>query len=238
VRKKIEAKSWSMAVMRLRRIIKTGLLLMLLGVCLFGGWMLWLVTRVRYPIDLPVSMSVGHIRTPEFRVNLEALYLIEIGAETKNIPSDTLFCLLGYKVEPRYQAMCANTPSVVKGSWTLRSDGKVIASGSTEDESGNGEGGAVTDRGIARVIGTFASEKNRPYVLDVDVLADGSQLAPGNPHLKVEAFPEDTVTSYWGPRIFTAAIALELAGVAMLAISLFKRRRVLKGGTAVVPPVA
>jgi hypothetical protein len=227
-----------MPLIRSRRLTRIGLLLMLLGVCLYGGWILWAVTRVRNPIDMPVSMTIGHIRTPEFKVNLEALYLIEIGAEAKNIPSDTLFCLLGYKVDPHHRALCANTPSVVKGSWTLRSDGQIIASGSTEDENGGGEGGAVTDRGIARVIGTFPSEKNRPYVLDVDVLTDGSQLAPGNPHLKVEAFPEDPVTNYWGPRLLTATIALEFAGIVLLAISLLTRRRRSNAGASLVPPVA
>lgn len=211
--------------MRLQLTPTKGLFLMLLGGCVFGSWMLWVATRIRSPIDVPISMSVGHVRTREFRVNLEATYLVEIEAETKAFPQDALYCLLGYKITPRINAACATTPSVVKGAWVLRSDGQTMASGSTEDNDEDGEGGAVTDHEIARVIGTFVSEKNRPYILDVDVLADGSRLNPGNPRLKVVAFPEDPVSNYWGPRVVTVTVLLELVGAIILTISLIRRRR-------------
>jgi hypothetical protein len=220
--------------MRLQLTPTKGLFLMLLGGCVFGCWMLWVATRVRSPIDMPISMSVGHVRTREFRVNLEATYLVEIEAERKAFPPDDLYCLLGYRITPQINTACATTPSVVKGAWVLRSDGQTVANGSTEDKDEDGEGGAVTDHGIARVIGTFVSEKNRPYVLDIDVLADGSRLNPGNPRLKVVAFPEDRVSSYWGPRIVTATVLLELAGAVILAISLIRRR----SRTTDVTPVA
>jgi len=206
-----------------RLITKTGLLLMLLGACAFGGWMLWVATRVKSPIDMPVSMSVGHVRTSDFRVNLETLYLIEIEAETKAFPPDTLYCLLGYKITPKIELACNTMPSIVKCSWVLRSDRQIVAQGSTEDD--NGDGGAVTDSGIARVIGTFASEKNRHYILDVDVLANGTRLDPGHPRLKVVAFPEDPVSSYWGPRVVTITVILELMGIAILAISIVRSLR-------------
>jgi hypothetical protein len=211
--------------MRMRLTTTKGLFLMLLGGFVFGGWTLWVATRIKSPIDMPISMSVGHVRTREFRVNLEATYLVEIEAETKAFPPDTLYCLLGYKITPPINTACASTRSVLKAAWVLRSDGQTVASGSTEDKDDGDDGGAVTDHGIARVIGTFVSEKNRPYVLDVHVLADGSRLNPGNPRLKVVAFPEDPVSSYWGPKIATTSFLLELAGVVVFAISLIRRRR-------------
>ena len=103
-----------------RLITKTGLLLMLLGACAFGGWMLWVATRVKSPIDMPVSMSVGHVRTSDFRVNLETLYLIEIEAETKAFPPDTLYCLLGYKITPKIELACNTMPSIAFNTHSLR----------------------------------------------------------------------------------------------------------------------
>jgi hypothetical protein len=43
---------------------------------------------------------------------------------------------------------------------------------------------------ISRELGHFQNQRGRRYVLDVDVLADGSSLTRGNPRLKVEMHPE------------------------------------------------
>jgi hypothetical protein len=118
-------------------------------------------------------MSAGHIRTPEFKLNLDAIYLIEIAADQKKIPPDTLFCLLGYT---QYDSQCPNTPSVVEASWVLSSDGQILANGSTTGS--RSAGGSVEADGIGRAIGSFDGEDSRRYVLDVNVLADGSKLAP------------------------------------------------------------
>jgi hypothetical protein len=42
---------------------------------------------------------------------------------------------------------------------------------------------------ISRELGHFQGQSGRKYVLDVNVLADGSSLTPGNPRLKVEVHP-------------------------------------------------
>src|SRR5437879_7958677 len=102
--------------MRLLRISRIGLLFLLLGALWFAGWVLWGKTRITRPVDMPVSMSPGHIRSREFKINLEAVYLIEIAADKNKIPADTLHCLLGYKFR---DSDCAETPSVVKASWVL-----------------------------------------------------------------------------------------------------------------------
>jgi hypothetical protein len=43
---------------------------------------------------------------------------------------------------------------------------------------------------ISRELGHFQSQSGRIYVLDVNVLADGSALTPGKPRLKVGVHPE------------------------------------------------
>jgi hypothetical protein len=61
---------------------------------LYGIWAIWLATRTDRPIDVPLSLAIGQIRTREFKVNLNAIYIIEIEVQ-KKIPFDTLNCLLG-----------------------------------------------------------------------------------------------------------------------------------------------
>ncbi len=197
--------------MGISRLTRLGLVCMSLGVVLFGGWLLWWKTRILKPVDMPVSMSPGHIRTPEFKINLEAVYLIEIVADQKKIPADSLFCLLGYKI---LDSSCPNTPSVVAASWILSSDGAVVARGSTKDKDSGG--GTVMDDGIGREIGSFDSESGRHYVLDVDVLADGSKLATGNPRLQVQRFPWNRASD---AGIFSLVVVLELTGIVSLIVS-------------------
>ena len=43
-----------------------------LGVCR------WLSARIRTPLDIPVSLARGHIRTPEFPINFDADYIVTI----------------------------------------------------------------------------------------------------------------------------------------------------------------
>lgn len=186
---------------------------MFLGALLYGGWLFLWNTRIKKPVDIPVSMSPGHIRTPEFRTSLGP-YMVEIAADQNKIPPDTLFCLLGYT---QLDSQCPNTPSVVEASWVLSSDGAVVASGSSKgDDSG---GGSVMDDGIARSIGTFHGENGRRYVLDVDILADGSKLASGNPRLQVQEFPWYRVRA----ALFSIIVASELMGIAWLIVSGTKR---------------
>lgn len=200
------------------RITRLGLASMFLGAILYFGWLLWWKTRVTKPVDMPVSMSPGHLRTQEFKINLEAVYLIEITADQNKIPSDTLFCLLGYTLR---DSQCPNTPSVVEASWVLSSEGAVVAKGSSKDQDSGG--GSVMNDGIGRAIGSFDGEVGRRYILDVDVLADGTKLAPGNPRLQVQEFP-------WTPASTVVLIylvfALELAGIFLLIVAGVRRWRV------------
>ena len=180
--------------------------------------MCWAKTRITRPVDMPVPMSTGHIRTSQFPINLEAVYLIEISADKNRIPAETLHCLLGYKF---LDSDCANTPSVVQASWVLSSNGQVVARGSTDGPGG----GAVTNDAIARAIRFFDGEKGCCYDLDVDILGDGSKLAAGNPRLRVEAFPYPAGKMAWGPAVLLITIILEVTGLVLLTIASIARWR-------------
>jgi hypothetical protein len=212
--------------MPLSRAKLVGLAFMAGGIALYGSWAIWLAIRTNRPVDVPISMAIGHVRTREFKVNLNALYTIEIVVQ-KKIPFDALNCLLGLGMSSTSSALqdCPDRPSVVKVSWTLTSDGRTIASGSSDDDRSGGWG----NDSISRILGTFHSENGRRYVLDVDVLADGSSLALGNPRLKVEVHPmfyEDVMVG--GAAMSLTALVLVLIGGILLVISFVRNRHARK----------
>jgi len=129
------------------------------GVALYAGSQYWLATRKLVPLDIPISLSRGHIRTPEFRIDLESSYYIEI--EVDRIPP---------------------APAILRAQWALSNSGQVEATGGTDDRH---ESWGWGDSGTRDVGGFRAS--GGWHRLDIDVLTDASILNRGNPRLRVEA---------------------------------------------------
>ncbi len=209
--------------MPLSRTKLVGLIFLCVGIGVYGSWVLWLATRTERPVNIPISMAVGHVRTREFKLNMSAPYTIEVEVQ-KKIPFDTLNCLLGMTMAPRSTALqeCPDRPSVVKASWVLASDGHVVAHGSSDDY----RSGAWANGSISRELGHFQGQSGRRYVLDVDVLADGSSLTPGNPRLKVEVHPEVYEGNMvWSAILFLAMGVMVLVGAILLVVSFIKNRR-------------
>jgi hypothetical protein len=77
--------------------VRIGLALILTGMVWFGGWTWWESTRIWVPLDIPISLSAGHIRTPEFEVNVESKYGITVYLERAVNGEDGL-CLGGPRV--------------------------------------------------------------------------------------------------------------------------------------------
>jgi len=62
--------------------------------------------------------------------------------------------------------------------------------------------------------------------LDIDVLSDGSALAPGNPRLKVEVHPEVYEGNMvWSAILFLAMGVLAFVGTIFLIVSYIRNRR-------------
>ncbi len=205
------------------RIKLVGIGFICVGIAFYGTGILWFSTRADRPVNMPISMAVGHVRTPAFKVNRNAIYRIEIEVQ-KAIPFDTLNCLLGTAIAATSTELqeCRDRPSVVKALWVLSSDGQTVARGSTDDY----RSGAWSNDSISRLLGTFRSQSGRPYVLDLDVLADGSALGAGNPHLKVEVSPTVYETEIVESAIlFFSMMVAVLIGVILLLVSFFRNRR-------------
>jgi hypothetical protein len=201
--------------MRVPLSARIGVALILTGVALYGGWKWWVTTRTWVPLDIPVSLSRGHIRTSEFEINLEGSFWVYVEVERK-FDFEGVPCLLGYGSDS-----CKKTPNgVVNVSWILSDRGRVVAQGKGDPNQAM-LGGTVT---MGRGIGRFSADRGKQYVLDVDVLEDGSRLDPGHPRLKIET------TRYWiyeekESQILAFSLFLAAIGVTLLVSSIVARSR-------------
>jgi len=206
----------------MRRGTKTGLGLILVGLAIQAIGLLWVSTRHWTPVDIPITLSPGEIISKEFKINISAPYLISIVVQ-KNLPFDTLNCLLGtwtnWAGNPR---RCESTSSVIEATWTLSSRGHVIANGTSNTNIGND----WANLDISKGLGKFQGEYGRSYKLEVNFLKDGRRLAGCNPRLEV------AVSDEWAKGILLAHVTsnlltavLWLIGIPLLLISVVRRLR-------------
>src|SRR6266571_4926391 len=105
--------------MRMPLAARIGVALILTGVALHVGWARWAATRTWVPLDIPIPLSRGHIKTGEFKINLESTYWMEVEVERK-FDFDGVPCLLGFGFDE-----CKNIPGVLKALWSLSNEGRV-----------------------------------------------------------------------------------------------------------------
>jgi hypothetical protein len=202
------------AALRIPAWAKAGMILVSVGLATIAARYAWSSTRTWFPVGMPIAMRVGHVRTPEFEVNLDALYNIYVVVQ-----KETLNCLLG--VEDIHPERCKDVRPVLKASWTVRSGSVVVARGSSDEN----RGGGWFEEGIDRDIGSFRAKGGRRYMLEVDILVDGTLLDAGNPRLMVGVDPE----YYEGYMITTLffvtvpAIGCMLVGVVLILVGFARR---------------
>ena len=123
--------------------IRTGVALILIAAAIYGGWEWWMATRTWVPLYMPVSLAQGHIRSPEFKINLDAGFWIFVEVETK-VDDEGVSCLTGYVSD-----YCRkNGVRELHASWTLSDRGRVVARGSTDTDQGSLGGMLSKGRGI------------------------------------------------------------------------------------------
>jgi hypothetical protein len=122
---------------------------------------------------MPISLAAGHLRTPEFEINLPSTYAI---CAAVNYPSNNdyegVISMLG-------SSSFDSRPSIVAISWRLSSPGRMLASANSARTLGAG-----VCYQLSRHLGNFYAGKGR-YVLDLDLERDGSRLNHLAPHLVV-----------------------------------------------------
>jgi hypothetical protein len=129
-------------------------------------------------IDMPVSLAVGTVRTPEFAVRHEA-YFIMIEAE-RHLPVDDMRCIMGLKDGTLNYKDC-NKEALLQADWTVWDDGHIASRGSS---SGFGPA-EFTNKYLFKFLGKFMGECGKKYVVEVKFTKDGTPLNVTNPHLIV-----------------------------------------------------
>lgn len=160
------------------------------------------------PPEFAVDLKPGAITLPEFQVDKKGLYRIDLEVE-RNLPLDDLECLLDF---PRAQNNRSPEP-VIDIEWTLKSGNSVVASGSSRNEKGGGWGQC-----LSRTIGRFDGVPQTPYVLETNILRDGSALAPAKPRIVLNLHKDDLIREITIPQLkaflITAIAAIIIAWLA------------------------
>ena len=207
--------------MKPSKLTWSGIALIVVPASIFAAWCIRADTRINKPIDMPIAMTPGHVRTPDFKVNTNRLFTIEI-VSRKTIPFDALNCLLGTSLFA--QSPCEQQ-SVISATWTLSSNGATVAQGTSETDPS----GVWSNDHVAREIGSFRGESGRHYMLDVNVLTDGTALSATVPHLKIEVHPQYYEDNAFGTLfIFSLCAAVACIGVLITGGSVFLSRRKAK----------
>ena len=194
---------------------RIGIGLILASVGLFGGWRWWMVTRTWVPLDMPVSLARGHIRSPEFKINLDAGFWVRIEVETQADDAG-VSCLLGYTSE-----FCReNGVGELQTSWNLSDSGKLVAHGS----SGSVLGWLPWRNSKARALGSFKVPAGDHYVLDLDISEDQSRFDADHPRLVIVESDDPSFegTQAW---VFFVSGLLLVIGVPLLISAVDKRLR-------------
>ena len=147
----------------------------------FGGFKAWAKpSDCAIKMDLPTSLAIGTVRTPEFRVK-HKVYRILLRVES-NAPMRDVSCLLGTDWSS-IGIKCDKEPldqePIIEGTWIIWDGANKVAEGSVSGGDGNGE------TPYERELGHFIGEAKKSYTLEVTFTKDGGPLKGMNPHLVV-----------------------------------------------------
>ena len=185
---------------RERRARRIAVALVLGGTGLAAAWCGWISSRTILPLDTFISLSPGHLRTTEFKINVASKYWVYVELDHKP-ELDELDCLLGFAAD-----RCNGTTALLNVSWTLSRAGIILAEGGSKNDPRTFETADTSGRGL----GYFDIEQSDHLELDLNVLSDTSRLNAANPRLKIE----EMGGIYWEYRSQTVLVLLVcLSGV-------------------------
>lgn len=130
-------------------------------------------------VDIPISLAIGTVKTPEFVAKHKNLYLMEIDAQWL-LPAVVLRCKMGFGVVPPTDKCRAQ--AVVEVEWRVLDGENVVAHGSAGGISDQFEAGKDY---LGRYIGQFQGQSKHKYVVELTFTKDGSSLNVTNPRLIV-----------------------------------------------------
>jgi hypothetical protein len=181
-----------------------GIGLILIGAAIFGGWRWWIATRTWVPLEMPISLAKGHIRSPEFKINVKSSFWIWVAVKTQ-VDDAAVSCWIGYESEYCQK----NSVHEMRANWTLSDSGRILAQG----DANRYRGAFYPERYRARGLGSFDAHAGDHYVLDVDITEDFSRFDAFHPRLAIVS------SDYWRfddeqSWVFVISTLLVAAGVA------------------------
>jgi hypothetical protein len=145
-----------------------GLALILIGIAWIGGWFWWKETRVWLPLEVPVSLALGHVTTAEFEINVESTYAFGVVLD-QYPPWEVQYWLGLYRGSDK--------PMLLDARWTIRQKDRTVGSGGGESWHNWFLQGAQ--------LGEVYLPKGR-YVFELQNFAAGGPLDTFSPHLIVK----------------------------------------------------
>lgn len=130
-------------------------------------------------IDMPVSLALGTVQTPEFPVT-SGIYDIIVQVE-KPLPFMQMTCMVGVVTGPLDLKYCSSDDPLLRTDWTVWDGEHLVANGSISDRCAC----AFEDKHIYKSLGSFVGEAGNKYIVQVTFTKDGTPLNVANPHLIV-----------------------------------------------------
>jgi hypothetical protein len=130
-------------------------------------------------VDMPVSLSVGTVRTPEFSPPTH-WYWILLQVE-KPLPFDQMQCMMGVTTNRFDSKNCTSDDPLLRADWTVWEDGQIALSGSSTTKAD----AKYSKENIFKFLGKFPALSGKKYVLKVKFTKDETPLNVANPHLIV-----------------------------------------------------
>ena len=130
-------------------------------------------------VDMPVSLVLGTVQTPEFSVTSE-WYDIILQVE-KPLPFLQMQCMMGVTTNPLDSKDRSSNDPLLQADWTVWDGEHLVDNGSIPDSCAC----AFEDKHIYKSLGSFAGEAGKKYIVQVRFTKDGTPLNVANPHLIV-----------------------------------------------------
>jgi biopolymer transport protein ExbD len=180
--------------MRLPGTARAGLLALCAGFLIYGPVYYWVNSRTLVPLDIPVTLAPGHIRSGDFKINVDAYFSIEVAFP---FPWSSPECHYPEGLKTRQLSTIGGQPISVSGA------------------PPNATGLAIEGPYLGEFHGVPGV-----YNLDLEVLSDTKSVDHCQPSLRVtaryDAFAErDSILSFW----FFFCSTCVLFGVSLLLVS-------------------
>jgi hypothetical protein len=130
-------------------------------------------------VDMPVSLTVGSVRTPEFApVSLGYDIMIQV---EKPLPFQQMVCMMGVGSGISAPNDCSSNDPLLRADWTVLDGERIVDHGTAPNRCAC----KFEDKYIYKFLGSFAGEAGKKYVVEVTFTKDGGALNVANPHLIV-----------------------------------------------------